>query len=120
MTHLFKVHYSGGESRWYPGTAVDFMLVTVEDADGDEYQLYAEINPSDLSDEQGIPAIVDCEFNPQCDDPERLSAPYLIQAIREMCAKIDLDPTSIDFDGYDRPDCPQYMMPYVSATYRIS
>lgn len=116
----YKVQYSGGESRWHPGTAVDFMQVMVEDADGDEYRLYAEIDPADLSDEQGNPAIVDGEFNPDCDDPERLSAPYLIKAIREMCEEIDVDPASIDFDGYDSPYCPQYMMPYVSATSRIS
>lgn len=88
---MFKVTYSGGESRFHPGTGVDYMQVIVEDADGDEYRLYAEIDPADLCDAQGVPAILDGEFNPSC----------------------------IDFDGYDSPDCPQHMMPGVLAESRI-
>lgn len=117
---MFNVTYSGGESRFHPGTGVDFMQVMVEDAEGDEYRLYAEIDPAELSDAQGNPAMIDGEFNPACDDPERLSAPYLIKAIREMCVEIAIDPASIDFDGYDSPDMPQYMVPGVDAESRIS
>jgi hypothetical protein len=119
LTMMFKVMYSGGESRWHPGNGVDYMQVMVEDADGEEYTLYAEIDPADLCDENGNPAIVDGEFNPQCEDPERLSAPYLIKAIRGMCAEIEVDPSCIDFDGYDAEYMPKYMMRGVEAENRI-
>ena len=116
----YRVNYGSGESRLNPGTAVDFMDVMVEDADGDEYLLYAEIDPAGLSDEHGNPALVDGDFNPACNDPERLSAPYLIKAIREMCDEIGLDPDTLDFDGYDAPDWPVYMVRGVEADCRIS
>lgn len=119
LTMMFKVMYSGGESRWNPGAGVDYMQVMVEDADGEAYTLYAEIDPDELCDENGNPAMVDGEFNSKCEDPERLSAPYLIKAIREMCAEIEVDPSCIDFDGYDAEDMPKYMMRGVEAESRI-
>lgn len=119
----YKVTYLGGESRYYPGTGVDYMLVNVENADGDEYELYAEISPSDLSDEQGNPAMLsdddgESDWNPACKDCETLSIPYLIKAMKAMCKEIGIDPAALDYDGYDS-DAPTYMMPGVEAEYRI-
>lgn len=126
----FVVDYAGGESRYYPGTSVDYMMVTVE-VDGDEYELYAEIEPSRLVDENGIPAVLPDEYdddgnliaygewNPACPDAEHLSIPYLMKAIHEMCDEIGLDPDEVDWYGYDSSDEPTYMMPNVRANYRI-
>lgn len=131
MTKQYEVIYSGGESRYYPGISIDYMLVDVE-VDGDEYELYAEISPSDLCDENGVPAVIQEEYddegyrieeggwNPDCPDAEHLSIPYLIKALREMCAEIGLDPAALDFGGYDSPDESQYMMPYVRPIQHIS
>lgn len=115
----YKVEYSGGESRIHPGVAVDYMMVSVT-VDDEDYTLYAEIDPADLCDESGNPAFdEDGEWNAACDDPERLSLPYLISAIREMCSEIDLGPSEIDFDGWDADDMPSYMMPGVAADTKI-
>ena len=116
---MFKVSYSGGESRFHPGEPADYMMVNVEDFEGDEYTLYAEIDPRELCDANGNPAFDGDDFNAKCDDPERLSAPYLIKAIKKMCAEIEIDPECIDFDGYDAKDMPQYMMCGVEAETRI-
>ena len=120
----YKVYYSGGESRWYPGVGVDYMQVTVE-VYGEEYRLYAERPYEGLTDEQGNPPFLTDEngyedWNPACKDPEWLSVPYLVKAIRTMCDEIGLDPSRIDFDGWDDPDKPQYMVDGLEAKYRIS
>lgn len=127
MSKKFKVSYSGGESRWYPQESVDYMMVNVETEEGDEYELYAEISPRDLADENGIPAVIedaedecDCGWNPACPDAEHLSIPYLIKAIREMCEEINVDTAVIDFDGWDSPSEPQYIIPGVKADSRVS
>ena len=120
----YKVYYSGGESRQYPGVAVDYMQVTVEVED-EEYRLYAEMPYEGLTDEQGNPPyLTDAEdyedWNPACKDPEWLTAPYLVKAIREMCAEIGLDSARIDFHGWDDPDKPHYMVKGLEAYRRIS
>ena len=126
----FVVDYAGGESRYHFGTSVDYMMVTVE-VDGDEYELYAEIEPARLVDENGIPAVLPDEYdddgnlvaygewNPDCPDGEHLSIPYLMKAMHEMCEEIGLDPAEVDWRGYDSSVEPTYMMPNVEASYRI-
>lgn len=43
----FEVSYAGGESREVPGKGVDYMIVAAKDADGDDVELYAEMeNPT--------------------------------------------------------------------------
>jgi hypothetical protein len=128
MKQLYKVFYFGGESRINPGKGVDFMIATVENNDGDEYELYAEIAPDELFDKNGAPAMLQPDeengyevgWNPDCPNAECLSIPYLINAMRAMCNEIGVDPACLDFDGYDDPEWPQYMLPGVEAYHRIS
>lgn len=117
----YRVEYVGGESRQHPGVAVDYMQVTVEVED-EEYRLYAEMPYEGLTDEKGNPAYLnsDGDLNPACEDPEWLTAPYLVKAIREICAEIGLDPAHIDFHGWDDPDMPHYMVDGLEAYCRIS
>lgn len=44
MSKKFDVLYSAGEGRYIPG-GVDYMITTAENADEDDVELYAEMEP---------------------------------------------------------------------------
>lgn len=57
----YEVAFMGGESRTNPGQGVNYMIVTVQDKDGEDVELYAEamqpdewegLSPDDIPQEE--------------------------------------------------------------------